>query len=84
MLGAVSYNAVMDSSGTDDWLTVPQAAALSGYHIVHVRRLLLAGTIMGRKWGRDWQVSRASLVGYVQAKEHEGKKRGPKTRVDKV
>ena len=64
----------------EDWLTVPQAAELSGYHIIHIRRLLLSRKISGRKWGRDWQVSRASLLAYLQKMEKEGKRRGPKRR----
>jgi hypothetical protein len=78
-LGTVGYNAVMASSMAEDWLTVAQAAAVSGYHIIHIRRLLLSGAVRGRKWGRDWQVSNASLQQYMKTKQREGRKRGPKS-----
>jgi excisionase family DNA binding protein len=63
---------------TEDWLTTEQAAELSGYHIVHVRKLLLSGKLHGRKWGQAWQVSRESLLTYIQDTKQQGKKRGPK------
>lgn len=71
----------MASSMAEDWLTVAQAAEVSGYHIVHIRRLLLSGAVSGRKWGRDWQVSKASLQHYLEAKQREGRKRGPKSTI---
>jgi excisionase family DNA binding protein len=66
---------------TEDWLTTEQAAELSGYHIVHVRKLLLSGKLHGRKWGQAWQVSRESLLAYVQESTQRGEKRGPKSKV---
>ena len=42
----------------EDWLTTADAAALSGYHLEHIRRLIRSGAVVARKWGRDWQVSR--------------------------
>ena len=62
----------------DEWLTTEQAAELSGYHIVHIRRLLRAGEIEGRKWGQAWQVSHTSLLKYIEKIEKSGEKRGPK------
>ena len=69
----------------EEWLTTAEAARLGGFHVVHVRKLLLSGKLKGRKWNRDWQVSRASLLAYLRAMEQRGKRRGPKKRrVDKV
>ena len=63
-----------------DWITTAEAVTLSGYHIVTLRKLLLAGKVKGKKWGREWQVSRISLLAYMLKIEKLGAKRGPKTR----
>jgi hypothetical protein len=63
----------------DDWITTRQAAGLSGYTMQHVRLLIGRGDVRGQRWGRDWQVSRRSLLAYVRQREQAGKKRGPKT-----
>jgi hypothetical protein len=63
-----------------DWITTAEAVTLSGYHIVTLRKLLLAGKVKGKKWGREWQVSRISLLAYMRKIEKLGAKRGPKTR----
>ncbi len=63
----------------EDWLTTADAAALSGYHLEHIRRLIRSGAIVARKWGRDWQVSRAGLLEYMKKQEAEGARRGPKS-----
>jgi hypothetical protein len=63
-----------------DWITTAEAVTLSGYHSVTLRKLLLSGKVKGKKWGREWQVSRASLLAYVRKIEKSGAKRGPKTR----
>ena len=55
----------------DNWITPQEAVELSGYHIKHIRRLLNAGKIDGKKWGRDWMVNRPSLLNY---RELEGRK----------
>lgn len=69
----------------EEWLTTAEAARLGGFHIVHVRKLLLSGKLKGRKWNRDWQVSRASLLAYLSQMKRRGKRRGPKKRgVDRV
>lgn len=63
----------------EDWLTVTQAAEAVGYHADTIRRLVRAGKIPARKWGRDWQVSRKGLTTYIELVEKLGEKRGPKT-----
>ena len=65
---------------SDGWITTTTAAQLTGYHADHVRRLVLAGRVEARKFGRDWQVSRRSLLAYVRQQEQAGKRRGPKRR----
>ena len=64
----------------EDWITTEQAAELSGYHPDTIRELLRNGQVNGRKWGRDWQVSRASLLAYIRNVGKLGEKRGPKKR----
>jgi len=61
-----------------DWITTSEAAELSGYHPVTLRKLLLSGKVKGQKWGREWQVSRASLLAYIRRVEKLGARRGPK------
>jgi len=61
-----------------DWITTDEAQKLTGYHPVHLRKLLLSGKIKGQKWGRQWQVSRSSLGIYLKRIKVLGGKRGPK------
>ncbi len=63
----------------EEWITTTEAAELSGYHVDHVRRLILAGKVKAQKFGRDWQVDRASLLAYIRKAEKLGEKRGPKS-----
>lgn len=59
----------------EDWIKTQEAAELSGYHVNHLRRLIRAGEIRGRKWGAAWQVSRESLLAYMDAAAQTGDKR---------
>jgi excisionase family DNA binding protein len=61
-----------------DWLTVREAAELSGYHENHIRRLLRAGAIQAQKWGNVWMVNKPSLLAYQEQVRNQGEKRGPK------
>ena len=62
-----------------DWITVSQAAELSGYNEEHIRRLLRDGLILGRKFGIVWQVKHASIIAYLKkAQSSEDKRHGPK------
>lgn len=61
-----------------DWITMAEAVAISRYHPKHVGRLIRAGKIKAQKWGRDWQISRTSLMAYLRQAEKQGAKRGPK------
>ena len=65
---------------SEQWLTVNEAAEISGYHPEHIRELLRDGRIKKiRKYGPLWQVDRGSLLAYIKEAEKLGKKRGPKT-----
>jgi excisionase family DNA binding protein len=62
----------------DDWITTTKAAELTGYTVTHIRRLIKAEKVSGRRFGRDWQVGRKSLAGYQAKVKKIGEKRGPK------
>jgi excisionase family DNA binding protein len=62
-----------------DLLTTTQAAELTGYHRVHLCRLVASGKVEGEKIGRDWLLSKKSLLAYFRNIEKQGAKRGPKT-----
>ena len=36
--------------------TVAEASELLGLEASHIRRLLIAGKLKGKKWGRDWMI----------------------------
>jgi excisionase family DNA binding protein len=61
-----------------DWITTNEAAKISGYHCEYIRKLLQTGKVKGQKWGREWQISRSSLLAHIQKAEKLGAKRGPK------
>jgi len=61
-----------------EWLTVNEAAKLSGYHPEHITRLIRDGEIKARKFSIVWMVNRESLLGYVKKARVWGKKRGRK------
>ena len=62
----------------EDWITTHEAAEISGYHPVHLRRLIRAGKVSCQRCGRDWHISRSSLLDYLKYAEDLGEKRGPK------
>jgi excisionase family DNA binding protein len=63
----------------DDWITMQEAAELSGYHPEHLRRLIKRGDIVARKVSIIWLISRQSLLEFVaQARQSEDKRRGPR------
>ena len=65
---------------TQDWITTQEAAEISGYHPEYIRKLLQTGKVKGQKWGREWQVSRSSLLAHIHKTKKLGAKRGPKPR----
>ena len=58
-----------------EWLSVSEAAELSGYHPEYIRRLIRDGEIEARKFSIVWQVKRKSLLDYVQDAESKSDKR---------
>ena len=53
----------------DEWLTVNDAAKLSGYHPEHIRRLVRQGAVTAKKFSIVWMVSRISLLAYMKSQE---------------
>ena len=62
----------------EDWLTTYEAAQISNYELDYIRKLIRAEKIIGRKWGQSWQVSRQSLMEFIDDREKQGEKRGRK------
>ena len=63
----------------DEWLTIQQAAQLSGYHPEYLRIIVRAGKLDAHKFGSVWAISRKSLLSYLQAAEKSSDGRqGPK------
>jgi excisionase family DNA binding protein len=61
-----------------EWLTVNEAAKLSGYDPEHIRRLVREGKIKARKFSIVWMVDRESLLAYTTKAQGMGEKRGRK------
>jgi excisionase family DNA binding protein len=61
-----------------DWLTVSEAAKLSGYHPERIRELIRDNKIVAQKFSIVWQVNRESLQAYLSKMQKIGKKRGRK------
>ncbi len=61
-----------------NWLTTAEAVRLSGYDVEYIRRLARRGRIKARKWAREWQISRASLLTHTRQMQKQGQKRGRK------
>ncbi len=62
----------------DEWLTVSQAAKLSGYNADHLRELIREGKIKAHKFSIVWMVDRDSLLAYKTKAQASGEKRGRK------
>ena len=62
-----------------DWLTVSDAAKLSGYNPEYITRLIRQGEIKGRKVSIVWLVESKSLLAYAERAKKLGGKRGPRT-----
>ena len=62
----------------EEWLTTFEAARISNYELDYIRKLIRAKKIIGRKWGQSWQVSRDSLMEFLEERDKQGEKRGRK------
>ena len=66
------------ATNNGDWLTVNEAAKLTGYHPETLRELMRDGKIKARKVSIVWLVDRESLLDYISRAKAMGEKRGPK------
>ena len=48
----------------EGWITTIEAANLTGYTIVYIRRLARIRRVEAVKTGRDWLILRSSLLAY--------------------
>ncbi|MEI7847321.1 MAG: helix-turn-helix domain-containing protein [Chloroflexota bacterium] len=68
----------MTSDG-DEWLTVQDAAKLSGYHAEYLRLLIRDGKLKAHKFGPIWAISKFSLLAYLEiAHKSDDGRQGPK------
>lgn len=71
-----------------EWLTTEEACAISGYHIVHLRRLIRGKRIAAEKKGGSWWVSVQSLQIYLegikQSPDRRSGAKSAKSNVDKL
>ena len=66
---------VKDWADLADYITADEAADISGYDVQHVRRLMRAHKIKGRKAGLVWLIERESLHEYLAKVEALGTKK---------
>ena len=65
----------LDKVNLADYVTADEAAEISGYDVQHVRRLMRAHKIKGRKAGLVWLIERESLHAYLAKVEALGSKK---------
>ena len=64
---------------TEQCITADAAAALTGYNIQHIRRLVLSGRLNAIRVGRSWLIKIESLETYLSEVVVEGDARfGPR------
>ncbi len=62
-----------------DWITIDEAAVLSGYNAAYLRRLIRGGKLSAEKKGLMWWVDRKALIAYLrQAQQQVDRRHGPK------
>lgn len=47
-----------------EWMTVQEAAKLTGYHAEYLRILIREGKLNARKFGTVWAINKSSLLTY--------------------
>jgi excisionase family DNA binding protein len=69
------------ASNGDSWITVQEAAKLSGYHAEYLRLLIREGKLSAHKFGPVWAISKDSLLAYLKiAHESDDRRQGPKAK----
>jgi len=66
-----------------DWITCNEAAEVTHYNPVYIRRLIRGGKLSAIKKGNAWWIDRKALLDYMKgAKKSKDRRRGP--RIDKI
>jgi len=58
---------------TENWISVSEAAQISGYHPEHIRRIIREGKIKAQKFSIVWQVDKSSLTEYIELQKTQQK-----------
>jgi excisionase family DNA binding protein len=67
------------------WIDTDEAARLSGYHLVHLRRLIRGGEIIATKKGGAWWVDRQALERFLsEITKSNDRRRGGRSRKKRV
>jgi excisionase family DNA binding protein len=62
-----------------EWLTVTEAAKISGYHPEYIRELIRDGKIIAKKFSIVWMVNRESILSYLEkARNSDDRRYTPK------
>lgn len=62
-----------------EWLTVQEAAKLTGYHAEYLRLMIREGRITARKFGPVWAIHKPALLKYLSiAEKSTDRRHGPK------
>lgn len=56
----------IDWSAMTDWITITEAAQMSGYNPDYLRRVLRQGKVSAEKKGTMWWIDKSSLEAYLQ------------------
>jgi excisionase family DNA binding protein len=62
------------TDGNMEWITLAQAAEISGFSRGHLRLLLRQGKLKGTKLGRDWLTTKAAIREYLAMERKPGPK----------
>ena len=63
----------------DEWITVQEAADLSGYHPEYLRLLIREGKLDARKFGSVWAINKKALLSYrMIAEKSDDGRQGPR------
>ncbi len=64
-----------------DWISIVEAAELSGYNAAYIRRLIRNGKIAAERKGPMWWVDRKALNAYLRlAQSQDDRRHGPRQR----
>ena len=75
----IPFMSIQMANSSDEWLTVQEAAKLTGYHAEYLRIMIRDGKITARKFGPVWAINKASLLTYLKiAEKSTDRRHGPK------